>query len=457
MKYFNLKRSIWGMGVFLMVTGCATTPKTASRAAPVVQDHFAEIERPSVPLVMNNRVQDWMDYFQGRGHERFERYLSRSGRYIPMMRKILRENGLPENLVYLSMIESGFNPHAYSRARATGAWQFIYQTGVRYGLRADSWVDQRRDPEKSTVAAAKYLKELYDRFQDWYLAAASYNAGEGKINRAIKKYATEDFWELSQRRYLKAETKNYVPKLIAAALISMNPEKYGFEHVVYEEPVSYEEVSLTSPIDLRVAARCAGTTYEELKALNPELLRWITPPEEYSLRIPQKTSQKFEEAYANLQPGETLGDQHVSVKSKTTLAALARQKRIPVGLLVAANGLSMNEVIRPGDTIVLPYAPPEGESYKEKVYDRLRGRKHRGGGAVVVYVVRNGDHIARVSQRTGISVAALKKYNAHIDWDSLKSGQRIKLYAAASRSEGVRKRKHRRVRTAVPRSALLTP
>ena len=264
---YSMKAAILGVLFLFLAIGCATAPKQARHSSPeegISQDHFSEIEAKPVPLVMNDRVQDWINYFQGPSHERFERYLMRSGKYIPMIKRILRQYGLPEDLVYLAMIESGFNPHAYSRARATGTWQFIYRTGVRYGLRADNWIDERRDPEKSTIAAAKYLKDLYDQFNDWYLAAAGYNAGEGKIHRAIRKYRTEDFWEMSRQRYLRRETKDYVPKMIAAALISKNPGRYGFSHVKYEEPIPFEEVPIETPIDLRVAAQCAGVTYEEM-------------------------------------------------------------------------------------------------------------------------------------------------------------------------------------------------
>jgi membrane-bound lytic murein transglycosylase D len=426
--------------VLLLFSACATTPK---QAKTIPQDHFAEIQRPDIPLVMNDRVQDWLNYFQGPGRGHFERYLRRSTRYIPMIRTVLKQHGLPEDLVYLAMIESGFNPHAYSRARATGTWQFIYQTGIRYGLKVDSWIDERRDPEKSTVAAAKYLKNLYDRYNNWYLAAAGYNAGEGKIDRAIRKYATEDFWELAQKRYLRAETKDYVPKLIAAALIARNPAKYGFKTVAYEEPVGFDEVTLDGPIDLRVAAKCAGTTYEDLKTLNPELLHWVTPPDYvgYRLKVPAGSSAKFLKKYASLSPEERLGgEEKLTVEASQSVASLAKEHEMPPVLLAAANGLSVDEVVKRGRTIVLPLAPPEGEEFYEKVYERA-GRR---GGKVIVYRVRGGDNITRVSQRTGISVKALRRYNAHVNWSHLRKGQKIRLYAAAAPERGRKAVKHRR-------------
>lgn len=204
----------------------------------IASTKLSDVPLPDVPLVLNMQVEKWMNYFQGSGRKYFTLWLARSSRYVPMMKQILRENGLPEGLIYLSMIESGFRPYAYSRARAVGPWQFMKFTGERYGLKVTYWIDERMDPEKSTIAAAQHLKDLYDEFNHWYLAAAGYNAGSGKINRAIHRYGTEDFWEMSQKkhRYLKPETKNYVPKLLAASLLASDPAKYGFTDIEYQEP-----------------------------------------------------------------------------------------------------------------------------------------------------------------------------------------------------------------------------
>lgn len=407
---------------------CATAPRHAEKGIP--QDHFAEIQRPDIPLVMNDRVQDWLDYFQGRGRPYFERYLARSVKYIPMIRRVLKENGLPQDLVYLAMIESGFNPHAYSRASASGTWQFIYQTGVRYGLQVDQWVDERRDPEKSTVAAAKYLKDLYDRYNNWYLAAAGYNAGEGKIDRAIKKYATEDFWELSKGKYLRNETKDYVPKLIAAAMIAKDPDKYGFRNVPYESAVGFEEAEIDAPIDLRVAAKCAGTTYEEIKTLNPELLHWVTPPQgkTYQLKVPAGSKGKFESNYAALKPEERLGDEKVTVDETASIRNLADDHDVPPVLLAAANGRDVEDTISSGTLITIPMSPPEGESFYEKVYER------RKGGRLIAYRVRRGDTAQSISKKLGVSVAALRDYNPGINWSRVHAGQKLKVQTAPGKT-----------------------
>lgn len=415
------------------LTACAGAPK---RAKTISQDHFAEIKRPDIPLVMNDRVQDWIDYFQGKGRVHFERYLRRSGKYIPMMRRILKSHGMPDDLVYLSMIESGFNPHAYSSARATGAWQFIYHTGIRYGLKVNSWVDERRDPEKSTVAAAKYLKDLYDRFNNWYLAAAGYNAGEGKIDRAIQKYDTEDFWKIAKEKYLRTETKDYVPKLIAAAMLAKHPAKYGFKGINYEEPVLFEEVVLEGPVDLRVAAKCAGTSYDEMKKLNPEILHWVTPPDYkgYHLKVPGGAADRFRRKYASLSAAERLGGEKLKVEESVSIASLAREHGVPAVLLAAANGYSSDTTVKGGRSIVLPMDPPEGESFHEKVYER--GKR---GGKAIAYRIRRGDSIRSISRKTGISVAALKKYNSHVNWSKIRKGQKIKLYASAATVKKSRK------------------
>ncbi len=444
------KTVVVGVLSIALLPACASNPKKLSKAIP--QDHLAEISRPDIPLVMNDRVQDWLNYFQGPGRSSFQRFLARSGKYIPMMRKILKEHGMPENLVYLSMIESGFNPHAYSRARAMGAWQFIYQTGTRYGLKADSWIDERRDPEKSTVAAAKYLKDLYDRFNNWYLAAAGYNAGEGKIDRAIRKYETEDFWELARGKYLRAETKDYVPKLIAAALIAKNPSKYGFKEVAYEKAIAFETVTVNGPLDLRVAAKCAGVSYEDIKALNPELLHWVTPPDlkEYTLKVPSGAGGKFKQTYAGLNRAEMLGSEKVTAEDSIPVSKLARQHGLPPLLLAAANGISPGDTIKEGQKISIPMDPPEGEEYYDRDYLRKdrKGRHHGGRGSVLVYKVRSGDNAQKLARKMGMTVAELKASNPRVNWSRLRHGQKIKLYAAVSPDDRGSKRQARSSRKA---------
>lgn len=222
-----------------------------------------------IPLDSNKRVDSWIDYFTGSGRKHMKTYLERSSRYTPVMKAVLRKNKLPEELVYVSLIESGFSPKALSHANAVGYWQFIYGTGKRYGLRIDGFVDERKDPILSTQAAAQYFKDLYSLFGSWYLALAAYNSGEYRVNRSVLRYYTRDFWRLSAKKALPRETRNYVPKLIAAIKIAQNPEKYGFHNLNFQPAIKYDQVSLKKPISLFKLAKNLGVSKEDLRRLNP--------------------------------------------------------------------------------------------------------------------------------------------------------------------------------------------
>ncbi|MDD2903231.1 MAG: transglycosylase SLT domain-containing protein [Syntrophales bacterium] len=255
-------------------------------------DHQVKFD---VPIHTNRQVRAYLVYFSTERKGTIRRYLSRSTRYLPMIKEVFREYGLPEDLAYLAMIESGFNPHAYSHAHACGMWQFIRGTGARYGLSMDSYVDERRDPGKSTRAAAQYLLDLYKQFGSWYLAAASYNCGEGRVQKELNKSNHKNFWELSDNMCLPNETKNYVPQMIAATIIAKNPEKFGFKKVPYLPPLNIERVQVKETISLKAAAMAINVPVEEVQHLNPELLRGITPPgvSAYSLNLPAHSKEAF--------------------------------------------------------------------------------------------------------------------------------------------------------------------
>lgn len=308
----------------------------------------------SIPVTQNDRVKYFVDFFCGRKRNFFAHSLARSGKYIPMMATILSEEGLPEDLVYLSLIESGFSPHAVSKAQAVGQWQFIRGTGVRYGLRIDGWIDERRDPLKSTRAAAAYLKDLHLQFGEWFLAAAAYNAGEKKVEKAVNRYDTNDFWDLSQRTYLKRETRNYVPKFIAATLIAGTPEKYGFEQIKYESPLEYEEVTVNGPLKLETAAKLARTTVGTIKELNPALLKNITPPhqDEFALRLPSGSGKIFTQAYHNLPDSAKVNVVTHTVKKGETLVSIAKRYHQRVSQVLELNNLSTRRV-RPGQELII--------------------------------------------------------------------------------------------------------
>lgn len=399
----------------------------------IATEDLSEIPKEDIPIVINRQVEKWMAYFQGRGRPHFAKWLSRSGRYIPMMREILIENGLPEDLVYLSMIESGFYPYAYSRARAVGQWQFIYHTGIRYGLKVDWWIDERRDPEKSTIAAAQYLKDLHDEFQHWYLAAAGYNAGEGKISRAIKRYNTEDFWEISKYRYIKPETKNYVPKLIAASLIAKNPESYGFVNIEYQKPLAYEKVPVPEPVELSTIARALNIDVKELKSLNPELIRDVTPPKypNYELKVPVGQKGVFLAKYDSM-PRYKIKDVIVhKVRRGEALSTIADQYGTSSYKIARFNNLSSVHRIRAGQSLKIPI--PNGQPVPTK--------RARSTQPVVVkdgaYKVRRGDSFWTISRRFDLTVSQLRRMNPHTAPHQLKPGQYLVVDASkAGKTQG---------------------
>jgi membrane-bound lytic murein transglycosylase D len=226
-------------------------------------------EMGQIPVEVNGEVENWIHYFQGRGRAYFERYLERSTRYAPLMKKILRDNGVPEDLIYICMIESGFSSKIKSKAKAVGFWQFIKGTGNHYGLRQTKIIDERYDPVRSTEAAAAYFKGLYNLFNSWFLAIASYNVGENRIKNLVMKNYTRDFWEIARRGQLPAETTQYIPKFLAASLIAREPEKYGFTGLDYQPPMVFESVTAKETIDMRALAKAMKVSYEEIQNLNP--------------------------------------------------------------------------------------------------------------------------------------------------------------------------------------------
>jgi membrane-bound lytic murein transglycosylase D len=304
-----------------------------------------------------------VQYFSITVKKHFQQWLARSGKYMSLMKSILRENYMPEDLVFLALIESGFNPKAYSLAQASGPWQFIRGTAARYGLRVDQWVDERRDPVKSTEAAAAYLKDLYGMFGSWPLAMASYNAGEGNVARAITRTGgVQDFWKLRKTRYMPSETKDYVPKFIAARMIAQNPDNFGFKDLEYDQPFVFEEVQLDHCTDLRTVALCCGVSLEEIKDLNPELIKGCTPPNRtYTLRIPKGKKEAFLAAYNALPKNERFATPKIFaantryvVRRSDSLKNIAGKLGVPVAKLAAANRLKVRSRVRKGRRLLVP-------------------------------------------------------------------------------------------------------
>jgi membrane-bound lytic murein transglycosylase D len=342
----------------------AETTEQPEQTAPKVS---AEAQGPlyNIPVVIDPTVQSHIRFFNTSIRSRFEQWLLRFSRYRPLVENIFAEFNLPSDLVNLSLVESGFNPYAYSRAKATGPWQFMKGTGLLYGLRIDHYVDERRDPIKSTVAAARYLRDLYDLFGAWPLAMAAYNAGEGKVLRALHKAQAESFSEISRTKLIRLETKQYVPRIMAATIIAKNLDQYGFN----QDPAplhQFEEVMVTRPLHFRAIANVTGIPYAELRLLNPELRRDATPPDHaaYLLKVPVGTSAKIIELIDRVptykfppfraEPLRVKTDaaRWYRVRLGDTLEKVSRRVHVPLKTLKAMNHLT-SPVIKAGQSLII--------------------------------------------------------------------------------------------------------
>ncbi len=319
----------------------------------------------NIPVVLDPTVENHIRFFNTSIRNRFEQWLIRFSRYRPLVENIFAEFNLPSDLVNLSLVESGFNPYAYSRAKATGPWQFMKGTGKVYGLRIDHYVDERRDPIKSTVAAARYLRDLYDLFGTWPLAMAAYNAGEGKVQRALHKIQGKTFWDISKTRLIRRETKDYVPRIMAATIIARSPEQYGFTQTT-ATPHQFEEVVVNRALHFRAIASASGVAYDDLRLLNPELRRDATPPDDsaYHLKVPVGTAEKvaglldriptykFPPLVSNVRHAKAGSPQSYRVRAGDTLEKVSKRFHIPLRTLKTRNNLS-SSVIRPGEFLTI--------------------------------------------------------------------------------------------------------
>lgn len=382
------------------------------------------------PLSINPQIAAWVKLYSGAQKKVFAHWLARAARYIPRIQMIFAAQGIPLDLAYLAMIESGFNVRAYSWAHAAGPWQFIESTGKLYGLKNDWWHDSRLDLEKSTLAAARHLNYLHQRFEgDWYLAVAAYNAGCGSVSRAIKSTQSRDFWVLSQEQQLRRETRDYVPKLLAALTIISKLEDYGFDQLEFDPPLVYEVVSIPSATDLEVLAQLGNLSYAQLKDLNPELKRWCTPPGHgsYPLRVPPGSAALLAEGYARLPQDQRARYRRHQIQAGETLNLLAKKYRIRVDDIIALNKIRNPRNLQIGANLILPLqAGVKNLPHVEQQDFYVRGRR-------TTYQVKNGDSLWSIARRFNVSENELRIWNK-LGWSNLISpGQVLTVSAPKER------------------------
>ncbi len=394
-----------------------------------------------IPIPLNDRVLRFVEIFQGRLRPFLTEGLARGAAYLPMIHAVFREEGLPLDLGFVPLVESAFKTTALSRASARGVWQFMRPTGKEYGLRSDWYIDERADPEKATRAAAKYLKALHRMFGDWHLAIASYNGGPGRVQRAVKRTGIDDFWELTDSsKHLPRETRDYVPMILAAAIIARNPAQYGFE-IPVTLPFTTDIVTVSGPVDLRNVAEWAGVPADDIRSLNPELRRWTTPvrAREYQLRVPLGSMASVLEGYAGAAPGDAAALQWYTVRKGESLPTIARRLRVSRADLAEANYLNTTARVQPGQRLVVPRAPSAAllarrGSAPASTAARVAAADADTREAEVtrtVYRVRKGDTLFSIARRHGVSVENLRAWN-RIKGSALSIGDRLQIHTARS-------------------------
>jgi membrane-bound lytic murein transglycosylase D len=371
-----------------------------------------------LPLMMTDQVAGYISYFSNRGRGTFERAFARSGRYHDMMVSILKQEGVPQDLIYLAQAESGFHPLAVSRVGARGIWQFMASRARGYGLQHNMWVDDRQDPEKSTRAAAHHLKDLYAQFGDWYLAMAAYNSGPGTVQAAVKRTGYADFWELYRRNVLPKETRNYVPIILAMTIVSKNLSQYGFDDVSMDEPAAFDAVTINYPVDLRLVAECVNATQAQLQELNPSLLRLTTPRVgSFELHLPPGTKDQYQTTIAAIPTDMRLWWRYHKVQPGDTLASLARSYRVTAKAIAAANHLDGTE-LEADAKLVIPVAAGKHPLSDTATYARRITR----------YRVRKGDTVETVAENFGVSALMVRRWNGLHNGDSLRGRKVLALH-----------------------------
>lgn len=386
-----------------------------------------------IPIVYNDEVQQWLEYFTGNGRKHFKVYLERKARMEPLILPKLKKAGVPQDLIYLAMIESGFSTSAYSHAGASGPWQFIRSTGRMYGMNSNYWVDERRDPHKSTEAAINYLSTLHAEFGDWWLACAAYNSGEGKIRRAIAKLGTKDFWEIAEnKRALRRETKDYVPKMMAAAILGKNQEQFGFEvHEPDTMLMNFEEVMIPKSENLRTIASVANTSRDTLAMLNPELLRCCTPPQKaaYKIRVPKgESAQLLTAAIDAGEIGRYANFHRYVIRRGDNISKIAKMHGVPQEAILSMNEIRNMRSLKPGTEVVIPERGGSVNPSRRVIASSNRSYKAPSGSKAVFHVVQKGDTLYGISSRYSVRVEQIRTWNTIQGAKKLRPGKRIKLY-----------------------------
>lgn len=390
------------------VTNYPVDPNLKAKATEEIK-----VTHSDLPLMMTDQVAGYINYFSTRGRPTLEHGLTLSGRYRDLIESVLKEEGVPLDLIYLAQAESGFHPYAVSRVGARGIWQFMGSRAKGYGLHRDLWVDDRQDPEKSTRAAAHHLKDLYNQFGDWYLAMAAYNSGPGTVQSAVKRTGYADFWELYRRNVLPKETRNYVPIIVAVAIMTKNPSQYGLQNVIPDPPMKYDTVKINYPVDLRLVAECIDVTPSELQELNPALLRMTTPKGHFDLHLPVGTVDKYQAAIAGIPADMRLWWRYHTVDRGETLMSLSRTYQTPLKTIASANQLDLSDTIEAGAKLVIPIAPGRHNRGDSQTYARR----------LTIYRVRRNDTLESVSNNLGIAPSTIRHWN-RMKGDSL-AGRRV--------------------------------